>query len=686
MVGSYIEAPAHRYVTPERDFTCHVWFFPTLLSGKRQSIIATGREGRGFSLELDPAGHLMSNIGLGDGRYEQCRTACPLERHHWYFAAVRVRRDIGEMELLVGERGMWARSTPERVMAPLRSRGSSTDGSALLIAAAERRESRGVRPYDLFDGKIANPALWAGALSDAELAGLLEGTPCARIRPEDLIAAWDFSSDPSATRVCDRGPRQLHATTRNMPLRAATGPLWNGEHLDPRLAPHQFNAIHFHSDDLDDARWKRSFSARIPGSWHSGIYAFRLTSETEREYVPFVVRPARSALRTERIAVMLPTFTYLAYAGHHYDDPFVDTLLSESGRSATPDPTISYIRAHPELGMSLYDVHADGSSSTYSSHLRPMLEMRPDYENGVYGFNRHFSADLHLVQFLERNGFSYDVLTDHDLHREGATLLRHFDVVLTGHHPEYCSERMLSGIEEFVGSGGRCMYLGGNGFYWVTSLEPHRAHAIEVRRGFAGHRFGRQDPGEQHHVFTGELGGLWRHRGRAPQQLFGVGFAAVGMGEGAPYRTVGAVDGSPGASWLVAGVDSDRLGAEGPMGGVAGDEVDRMDHTLGTPLHAVRVATSEGLHNDSYEIALEDRSNVGCDPRGAQNPSVRGDVILLENDRGGAVFSCGSTLWVLGLTERDGDNDVARITKNVLERFLQPNTILDSDRRSEPTS
>ena len=30
------------------------------------------------------------------------------------------------------------------------------------------------------------------------------------------------------------------------------------------------------------------------------------------------------------------------------------------------------------------------------------------------------------------------------------------------------------------------MYLAGNGFYWVTTVDSERGHAIEVRRGFAG--------------------------------------------------------------------------------------------------------------------------------------------------------------------------------------------------------
>ena len=70
------------------------------------------------------------------------------------------------------------------------------------------------------------------------------------------------------------------------------------------------------------------------------------------------------------------------------------------------------------------------------------------------------------------------------------------------------------------------MYLGGNGFYWVTSLDERRPHLMEVRRGSSGSRAWTSAPGENYHSTTGEPGGLWRHRGRSPNRLTGVGFGS----------------------------------------------------------------------------------------------------------------------------------------------------------------
>ena len=48
-------------------------------------------------------------------------------------------------------------------------------------------------------------------------------------------------------------------------------------------------------------------------------------------------------------------------------------------------------------------------------------------------------ADTHLIDWLEVKGFEVDVITDEDLHFEGAALLKPYKVVLTGTHPEYYS-------------------------------------------------------------------------------------------------------------------------------------------------------------------------------------------------------------------------------------------------------
>jgi N,N-dimethylformamidase len=51
---------------------------------------------------------------------------------------------------------------------------------------------------------------------------------------------------------------------------------------------------------------------------------------------------------------------------------------------------------------------------------------------------------------------------------------------------------------------------------------------------------------------------------------------------------------------------------------------------------------------------------------------VRADLAFYETPSGGAVFSTGSIAWCGSLSHNGYANNVARITSNVLRRFLDP--------------
>ena len=56
---------------------------------------------------------------------------------------------------------------------------------------------------------------------------------------------------------------------------------------------------------------------------------------------------------------------------------------------------------------------------------------------------------------------------------------------------------------------------------------------------------------------------------------------------------------------------------------------------------------------------------------GEDDLRVRSDITLLQAPNGGAVFSVGSINWSGSLLTNGGDNNVSRITGNVLRRFAQ---------------
>jgi N,N-dimethylformamidase len=438
--------------------------------------------------------------------------------------------------------------------------------------------------------------------------------------------------------------------------------------------PDHYAAIHFHDDDLYDAGWPADFAWQVPADWPSGLFAVRLAAgDDAEELIPFVVRPERPGASTD-VAFLVPTATYLAYANDrcalHGNNP--EVLAS---RVLSIAPADVYLSAHPELGLSLYDTHRDGSGVCHSSRLRPMLNMRPGHvawQGGIGSGLWNFNADLHITDWLAAIGQPYEAITDEDLERDGASLLAAYRVVITGTHPEYHSRAMHDAVAAYVQGGGRLMYLGGNGFYWRIAFHRELPGAIEVRRAEDGNRSWASPPGEYYQAFDGGYGGLWRRNGRPPQALVGVGYTCQGFNVSRPYRRTEASR-DPRAAFIFAGIGDDAAIGDAGLngGGAAGIELDRADPLLGTPPVALVVATADGLP-DSYILANEDVLVNRPTILGDLSALIRADMVFWPNRAGGAVFATGSIAWAGALSPNGYDNAVARITGNVLQRFRDP--------------
>jgi N,N-dimethylformamidase len=519
-----------------------------------------------------------------------------------------------------------------------------------------------------FNGKISDVRIWSGQLEETDV--LERGSaPLAGVRRfRDLVVAWDFASECHGNSVRDVSTVGAHGVAVNAPSRAVTGFNWGGAEVDFRRAPDQYNALHFHDDDLHDAGWKTSCEFLVPHGTPSGVYAARLDHGLgEVEHIPFFVR--NNLRQRSAVALLLPTFTYQAYGNQHFTEELCSSLTPLVGRD---DPTITardqYVLDHA-VGLSVYDFHNDGSLCRYSSRRRPILEMSPAYTYWPTEAPRHFSADLQLIDWLERRRISFDVITDDDLDALGGAAVAGRRVIISGSHPEYTTDRMREAISDFVGAGGRMMYLGGNGFYWVTSTNHDRS-LLEVRRGHAGTRSDDSPPGEIHHSTTGEPGGLWRFRGQAPNQLVGVGFCAQGWGPGSGYRRVPKLPETVGFVWE--GIDEEIIGDGGPLGGAACDEVDSVDVELGTPSSTIVLASSRGMHLERFQLAFETSwgSHMQHDP----DPRIGADLAITPAPSGGAVFAVGSIGWVVTMCSDDASS-ASRLTSNVLRRFSDPRAV-----------
>jgi N,N-dimethylformamidase len=674
-IGSYVVVPEAGAVRLDRGLTIQAWISPGVLERPwTQGCLARWDETTetGFGLGVDPGGRLILWLGDGKGGRSELIGESPLAAHRWYFVAATYDAGSGRARLdWTKLRRSWL---PEESSAVTGNAGPGAVGNGSLLIGAAYLELDGSgkpAPRGCFNGKIDRPRLWDRALGDAEIETLRSGGD-PRAIADGLVAAWDFARDITTRQVTDTSPHGRHGRAVNAPARAMIGANWDGSEVDFRLAPDHYGAIAFHEDDLEDADWETDFVFAVPVDVRSGLYAARLTAGDAVDYVPFYVRPA-AGRPTAPVLFLAPTNTYLAYGnerlfhGIETDPEFVEKATDYAVKLTAHE---HFMDAHPELGSSVYDTHPDGTGICYSSRLRPLATMRPWFTNWINGCVRHFSADLHLIEWLERLAIPYDVATDEDLHLEGTKALAPYKVVLTGGHPEYWTAAMLDALESYLGGGGRMMYLGGNGFYWVTAIDSARPHLIEVRRGINGTRSWTSHPGEISLSLTGEPGGLWRYRGRTPNALAGVGFASEGWGGAAGYHRL-PDSRDPRAAFIFAGVGNDEvMGDFGfVMNGAAGDEIDRWDPDFGTPPETLRLATSEGRHTDYYQLVIEDLRMTFPGRGGTEDPRVRADMTLTESPSGGAVFSVGSINWIASLMSNGGDNNVSRVTGNVLRTF-----------------
>jgi N,N-dimethylformamidase len=679
-LGSSVRVPSAPQLAPEGSFSLAAFVYPTTPGTGVQGLLTRFDAEAGCALVLDEAGEPALWLGDGRGAAQRLSTGVALLERQWYFVAATVDRDAGRVRI-------WQR--PVGTL-PLELGGAARD-AALDAAPAPggapfRIAALGSEPVAHFNGKLERPRVFGAALDDDGVRRLADGAST-----EDLalpvVADWDFSRDIPSVRVSDTGPHGLHGEVVNMPLRGATGVRWCGDETCWKHAPEQYGAIHFHDDDLEDAGWESDFELTVPGELRSGVYAARLEADGAEDYVPFFVRPPRDRA-TAPVAVLMPTVSYVVYANEHlsYQNPRTPPVFDRIEDRLAPQD--HYVAA--ERLLSCYDHHSDGSGVVYASRLRPLVTMRPKYDLALIDAPHQFGADLHLIDWLEAQGQAYDVITDEDLHAEGAQLLARYRVVLSGSHPEYWTTPMMDGLEANLADGGRFMYLGGNGLCWVTAVHPERPHVVELRRGQTDGAIWESEPGEEHNSTTGELGGYWPRRGRGYRTV-GVWFTAQGFDRSHPYRRLPASF-DPRAAWIFEGVGEDEpIGDFGlVIGGAAGFEIDRYDAWAGSPPHALVVASAnegfsesyDGLAADwllpPYQRALQEKLGPpapgeavqyvrGAD--GTTNPNVRADMVFFETPNGGGVFSTGSIAWCGALSHDGYDNNVSRITGNVLRRF-----------------
>lgn len=687
-LGSYIHVENAKVLNKLNSFTVGAWIYPVFdpsefvppdlenldpfhpptltlapkILDKAQTIVSRFDTvtGSGWALRLTPAFQLEFVVGSGDGESQSVTIPAQLRDWDWAYVAASYDADEGSVTVHLREKpyAPGDQFTARNLVAE-GSIANVTQSGPLRIAAARGGSGAAAapleKPVDVFNGRIQDVRIVKRVLTEADIDQLAEEKAPKSLR-RALVVDFDFAEKMKTASVVDVSKSKLEGVVVNLPDRAVRGRFWDEGVVKWTDAPDGYDAITFYADDLYDAQWSSDFEFTIPENLTSGVYAARLTQGDFVEYISFFVA-APKAKATAKLAFWASEFNYIAYA---------NISLGVTAKKNYPshnwnDADLEFMANNIEYGTGgVYNTHVDGRNFGYGSRKRPDLQMKPG------GMTYNFAADLHIVAMLEHFNIDYDVITDELVDREGVELLDQYTAIISSTHPEYVTTRIVDSIEQYTQTGGRFMYIGGNGYFWSVGTHSELPGVMESRNFF--------DITDRY-LSNGERGGLMIETGRQSGPIFGNEMSAMIFNGSSPYRLLEDAS-NPRAAWIFEGLSEGEVfgdyGIDRVHGAAAGFEIDKYDASNGVPRHALHLATSEKLREKVEDLKLSMMPlAVYYHP---EDTEVHGkaDIVFFETTNGGAMFSTGSITWMSSTPENNFDNDVARITLNVINRFLDP--------------
>lgn len=455
---------------------------------------------------------------------------------------------------------------------------------------------------------------------------------------------------------------------------------------------------HFYQTPLDcsvsGCKWPVAKQLEVPRYWKSGGYILLIRASGKdgtliEHHFPFAVRAPRPSA-PDAILLLNCTSTWVAYNDWGGSN-FYEGILGETRDQATPVASTlrPFSRGFAWLPEGAPRIPLREPLKMGAALRYPHMEWA--YANG---FSKKYASagwatyERHFLRWAESRGFTVDVATQHDLHRDPAILEGYRCVAIVG-HDEYWSWQMRDAMDSYVEGGGCVARFAGN-FTWQIRLEEEGTRQICYK-----HRAEARDPVRntaQSHLLTAAWDDLAVSR---PGTLtFGLKASSgiyAGWGGCVPRGSGGFTVYRP-EHWAFEGTDlyyGDQLGANAK---IFGYEVDGCDYTIrgglpyadgtdGAPkdmeIIAMGLATTfeadHGNTGSTFFIGAADAQGVAyqrlrrTDPE-AVDQVARGAGMIVSLNRGkGSIFNAASCEWVSGLIERDPF--VERITHNVLARF-----------------
>ncbi|MGQ0569489.1 MAG: N,N-dimethylformamidase beta subunit family domain-containing protein [Armatimonadota bacterium] len=379
----------------------------------------------------------------------------------------------------------------------------------------------------------------------------------------------------------------------------------------------------------------------VTGPERSGLHYFHAKGESGAFFsFPWIVAPATPHAP---IAVLASSNTWNAYNNFGGRSNYINS------NQLPPEPIVNarqdLLRYQQSGAFNVWGFADDEYASL--SFERPELansipedeEVTDPVEGRMQGGK--MPGEWRLLGWLEREGYAYDLYSEHQLHT-GVLDLDAYKVLILSIHPEYWSRQMYGRVKDWVHHrGGRLLYLGGNGINCEIEFTDDATMRCKSQLLSTGGELGMVDPNNPNVYYESRF-----HRTvECEANLLGVVCTDTGIMTAAPYRVMEA------SHWVFEGTGlrgGDIFGTvslhERVHGGASGHETDKMSAGFSPP---GTVLLAKGT-----------------------NPDDGGsEMVYYEVERsGGAVFSVGSITYVSCVLV---DAHISRITKNVIERFLR---------------
>lgn len=442
--------------------------------------------------------------------------------------------------------------------------------------------------------------------------------------------------------------------------------------------------------------WPVSLSLKIGDAWEPGVYVVETSVRASNgrmfsHHHLFVIRPRPTETQTGKILLIAASCTWSAYnewgGSSHYE--------GISGDGTQYSPRLSLRRP---LSRGLVQLPPD--APRIPLRVPPSAEAPPAYPHMEWAYENGYSKkyasagwasyERLFAIWAERNGYDVDVITQHDLHYRPELLAPYACVCMVG-HDEYWSWQMRDAVDRYVERGGNVARFAGN-FMWQIRLEDGGDTQVCYK-----YRALEEDPlyNTSRQRFTTTF---WEAQvvNRPGAETFGLN-ATRGVYAGwagcCPRNPGGFTVYVPG-HWAFANTGLGYADMFGCASKVFGYEVDGLDYTFehGLPLPTGTDGAPDGItilamspatlverapddfHGDLF-IGRDDVDAVAVALYGTADQEhrrrrERGSGMVVTFPRGeGQVFHAGTCEWVAGL--KDDDPFVARITRNVLNRFLK---------------